>query len=365
MRRNVFWNIWITGKGTRKMNQKLSFSSDYMEGAHPEIIKKLVETNMEKTDGYGFDPYTASAIEKIRAACNCPEADVRFLAGGTQTNAVMIDAFLRGYEGVLCAQTGHISLHEAGAIEHSGHKVLTLPQKLGKISAGQIRQYLEDYHHDVNCDQMVFPGMVYITHPTEYGTLYSLSELEAIHAVCREFGILLYLDGARLAYALACRENDISLADLARLCDAFYIGGTKCGALFGEAVVVPDSGRIPHFFSIIKQHGALVAKGRITGIQFDVLFEGGLYKRIGVPAIEEADRIRRALKENGYQLFFDTPTNQVFCVMNNERLEELGKQVGYGFWEKYDESHTVIRFATSWATRPEDVDALIGILENL
>ena len=344
------------------MNQKLSFACDYMKGAHPEIMRRMMETNMMQSAGYGLDEISETAREKIRAACRAPEACVEFLVGGTQTNSVVIDAFLRSYQGVIAAGTGHISVHEAGAIEASGHKVLALPSHLGKLDAEEVRQYAEDFYHDANHEHMVMPGMVYISHPTEYGTLYTLEELKELRKVCDRYHMALYVDGARLAYALACPENEIGLPDLAACCDAFYIGGTKCGALFGEAVVIPDSGRIPGFFSIIKQHGALFAKGRLLGLQFDTMFTDGLYERIGFPAIQAADEIRKTLLEKGYQLYFDAPTNQIFCVVDNTRLEELGRRAEYGFWEKYDDTHTVIRFATDWGTTPEETKALIDIL---
>lgn len=346
------------------MNNKLSFSSDYMEGAHPEILRRLLETNMEKTNGYGLDPYSESAKEKIRAACNCPDAEVNFLVGGTQTNATVIDALLRSYQGVLAPESGHINTHEAGAIEFGGHKVLTLRQKNGKITAEQIREALDAYNNDANHDHMVMPGMVYISQPTEYGTIYSLDELRNISKVCRENRIPLYVDGARLAYALACPENDVTLRDLAELCDVFYIGGTKCGALFGEAVVIPRPGTIPHFFTIIKQHGALLAKGRLLGLQFDTLFTDGLYEKIGQIAIDSAARIRSALRDNGYQIYTETPTNQIFVLIDDDLMQRLSEKVNFGFWEKYDENHTVIRFATSWATAEEDVNQLIMLLSE-
>ena len=346
------------------MSNKLSFSSDYMEGAHPEILRRLLETNMEKTNGYGLDPYSESAKEKIRAACNCPDAEVYFLVGGTQTNATVIDALLRSYQGVLAPESGHINTHEAGAIEFGGHKVLTLRQKNGKITAEQIREALDAYNNDANHDHMVMPGMVYISQPTEYGTIYSLDELRNISKVCRENRIPLYVDGARLAYALACPENDVTLRDLAELCDVFYIGGTKCGALFGEAVVIPRPGTIPHFFTIIKQHGALLAKGRLLGLQFDTLFTDGLYEKIGQIAIDSATRIRSALRDNGYQIYTETPTNQIFVLIDDDLMQRLSEKVNFGFWEKYDENHTVIRFATSWATAEEDVNQLIMLLSE-
>lgn len=344
---------------------RLYFASDYMEGAHPAIMQKLVETNLEKTVGYGLDPYTESAKEKIRTACNALNADIFLLVGGTQTNATVIDALLKSYQGVVAAETGHIATHESGAIEFGGHKVLTLPQKDGKIRAAQIEKMVKDFYDDANYEHMVMPGMVYISQPTEYGTLYSKEELIEISKVCRANQLPLYVDGARLAYALASPENDVTLSDLAELCDAFYIGGTKCGALFGEAVVIPQKGLIPHFFTIIKQHGALLAKGRIAGIQFDELFTDGLYERIGKPAIDAAEQIKEALKKFGYKLALDTPTNQIFCIVSNKVMEKIAQDVKFGFWEKYDETHSVIRFATSWATTMEDTQKLIRLLDDI
>lgn len=344
------------------MESKLWFSSDYMEGAHPRIIERLVQTNLEKTAGYGTDEYSEAARNKIRMACNCPEAEIHFLVGGTQTNATAIDAILRSYQGVIAANTGHISQHEAGAIEYGGHKVLQLPHTNGKISAAQIEECMEAYNLDDSRDHVVMPGMVYISQPTEYGTLYSLGELEAISSVCNKYDLPLYVDGARLAYALSCEDNDVTLADLAKYTDVFYIGGTKCGALFGEALVITRKGFIPHFFTIVKQHGALLAKGRLSGIQFDTLFTDGLYEELGKTAIEYANQIREALVSKGYKLHFGSPTNQVFAVINNDKLAELQQQVEYTWWEKYDDSSTVVRFATSWATTKEDVNRLIDLL---
>ena len=333
-----------------------------MEGAHPEILRRLAVTNTCKSAGYGLDTYSESAREKIRAACRAPEADVFFLTGGTQTNAVMIDALLRSYQGVIAAETGHISVHEAGAIEFGGHKVFTLEHTDGKISAESIQACIDGYRLDGNHEHMVMPGMVYISQPTEFGTLYSLAELTAISKVCRGAGIPLYVDGARLAYALASGANDVTLPDLAALCDAFYIGGTKCGTLFGEAVVFPRHNTVPHFFTIVKQHGALVAKGRITGLQFDVLFTDGLYDAIGRSAIDAADRIRAALDEKGYQQAIQAPTNQIFLLLGKDKAAELSSKIEMSFWENRDEDHTVMRICTSWATRQEDVDRLIGML---
>lgn len=348
----------------RTMEQRISFSCDYMEGAHPAILQRLIETNFAQMPGYGADDYCESAREKIRAACSAPNAEVHFLVGGTQTNATVIDALLRSYQGVVAADTGHISVHEAGAIEFGGHKVLTLPHRNGKISAEQIASLLRVYEEDVNHDHTVMPGMVYLSQPTEYGTLYSREELSAISALCREKHLPLYVDGARLAYALACPENDVTLKDMAELCDIFYIGGTKCGALLGEAVVIPQPGLISHFFTIIKQHGALLAKGRLLGLQFDTLFTDGLYQHIGEAALRAAEDIRTALRANGYQLCFASPTNQTFCLVDREQMEKLREYVDFSQWEVYDEMHTIIRFATSWATKDEDVCTLCRILRD-
>lgn len=344
---------------------KLGFASDYMEGAHPAILNRLLETNLEKTVGYGLDIYCEAAREKIRTACAAPEAEVHFLTGGTQANATVVDAMLRSYQGVIAADTGHINGHEAGAIELGGHKVLTIPHTNGKISAAQVEALLQNFYADANHDHMVMPGMVYISQPTEYGTLYSLEELKKLSDVCRTHQIPLYLDGARLAYALACPENDASLKEIAALCDAFYIGGTKCGALFGEAVVLPKPGTIPHFFTIIKQHGALLAKGRVLGIQFDTFFTDALYEKIGVPAIEAAHQIKALLQAHGFRLYLDTPTNQIFCILENTYMDKLAEKVAFGFWETYDATHTVVRFATSWATTQEQVEALRQILDEM
>ena len=347
------------------MEGKLPFSCDYMKGAHPNIMKRLNDTNLFATEGYGTDPICDEAKERIREACACPDAQVEFLMGGTQTNAVMIDAFLRPYEGVVSVDTGHINIHEAGAIEATGHKVLARPHKEGKIYADDLYQYLTDFYNDANHEHAVFPGMVYISHPTEFGTLYSKKELEDLRKVCDEFDIPLYLDGARLAYALACPENDVTLPDLAKLCDAFYIGGTKCGALLGEAVVVPNPEKIPHLFTIIKQHGGSLAKGRLLGVMFSELFSNNLYDSIGETAIRTANKIRRALEENGYKYYFETPSNQIFIVLDNERLAKLGEKVWYEFWDKYDENSTIFRLATSWSTEDEEVDALIEVLKTV
>ncbi len=350
--------------------EKLYFASDYQEGAHPQILRRLSETNRTHRPGYGTDEVCASAREKIRDAADCPKAAVHFLAGGTQANRVVIDALLRPWQGVIAADSGHIALHEAGAIEAGGHKVLTLPNTDGKITDEQIRELLETFAADENRDHMVEPGMVYLSQPTEYGTLYSHLELAQIAELCDAWKIPLYVDGARLAYALACPENDVMLPDLAALCDVFYIGGTKCGALLGEAVVVPDPDRIPHFFTMIKQHGALLAKGWVAGMQFDELFTDlpgsmMLYLENAKTAIAAADRIRGALSEYGYVTLFGSPTNQIFVHMEDAQLARLAEQVEYSFWEKTDADHTIIRLATSWATTDADVDALCALLKEI
>ena len=343
---------------------KKAFACDYMEGAHPKILERLMATNLEKTPGYGLDAYSESARAKIREVCGTPDAEIQFLVGGTQTNATVIDALLSSYQGVIAAETGHIATHEAGAIEFGGHKVLTLPEESGKIVPKDLERFLECFYQDGNRDHMVMPGMVYISQPTEYGTLYLKKELEAISVICKTFGIPLYLDGARLAYALGSPENDISLKDIADLCDVFYIGGTKCGTLFGEAVVIPDGKKIPHFFTIIKQHGALLAKGRITGIQFDTLFTEDLYFKLGEHAIAMADRLRKGLEENGVSFRGKTRTNQIFVELENTTLEKWESFVEFSFWESLGEDKTVIRLATSWATTQEDVDELIQMIKE-
>lgn len=341
------------------------FDSDYMEGAHPEVMRRLLETNLEHTVGYGNDPYTQQAKEAIREACQAPQALVQFLVGGTQTNATVLDALLRRHEGVLCADSAHINVHESGAIEHSGHKVLVLPSREGKLEAEAVAKYIEDFYRDETYEHMVAPGALYITQPTEYGTLYSLAELEALSSLCRSHNIPLYLDGARLGYALASPKADFTLADMARLCDVFYIGGTKCGLLFGEAVVAANPARLPHFFPLVKQHGALCAKGRLQGIQFLTLFTHQLYERICRKAVEQAGRIRQAFVQQGYRVAIDSPTNQQFFVLPNEVVDRLRSEgVSFEDWGVRGEAETTVRFVTSWATTDEDVDTLIKIIQR-
>lgn len=340
----------------------LYFENDYSEGAHPKILQRLMDTNMEHLSGYGSDRYTTLAKDKIRKLCNCPEAEIYFLVGGTQTNQTVIDSVLRSFEGVIAAETGHVSVHEAGAIEFTGHKVLTLSQHDGKLCARELEAYMETFLGDDSHEHMVFPGMVYISHPTEYGTLYTKDELKELSQVCRHFKLPLYIDGARLITGLACPENELSLPDIADLCDVFYIGGTKAGTLCGEAVVFTKNNTPAHFLTQIKQHGALLAKGRLCGVQFDALFTDELYKETGRNAIETAALLREGLRKKGYTFYNSSPTNQLFLVMENSRLEELKNHVVYSFWEKADDTHTVIRFATSWATAREDVEKLLSLL---
>ena len=338
----------------------LYFQNDYSEGCCPEVLEALVKTNMESTAPYGADVYTMRAKEKICQACGCPDGDVFLLVGGTQTNKTVIDGLLNKYEGVVSADTGHIAQHEAGAIESAGHKVLTIPHVDGKLPATALKEMLYTFFDDANHDHMVFPGMVYISHPTEFGTLYTKEELTELSAVCKEYDLPLFLDGARLGYGLAAGE--LTLRDIAELCDVFYIGGTKVGALCGEAVVFPKGNAPKQFITTIKQNGALVAKGRLLGVQFDRLFTDGLYEKISENAICLADKLKQALEEKGYRFFIDSPTNQIFVILENGFMEDLSQQVRFSFWQRYDEKHTVIRFATSWATREEDVDALIKLL---
>ena len=339
----------------------LCFKCDYQEGAHPLILQRLTETNLEQLDGYGEDRYTKSAREKILKACGCPRGEVFFLVGGTQTNATVIGTLLRDYEGAVAVDTGHIGVHESGAIEYTGHKVLTLPGADGKLQASALEAYLEAFHADPNKDHMVWPGLVYISLPTEYGTLYSRAELEALKAVCGRFSLPLYIDGARLGYALASPACDFSLGELAQLCDVFYIGGTKVGALCGEAVVFPGDAPA-HFFTSVKQHGALLAKGRLLGLQFDTLFTDGLYLELGRNAIERAQEMIAVLKEKGIPFFLESPTNQQFVILENTYMESLASRVGFDLWQPHDATHTVVRFATGWATTSAQIEQLKQLL---
>ena len=343
----------------------VSFVSDYNTGAHPEVLRALAETNLEPLPGYGEDPYCARARQKIREAVGLPEADVFFLVGGTQTNSVVISTMLADYEGVIAARTGHISAHEAGAVEYTGHEVLELPQSEGKLSAVDLRDYLATFYGDANHEHMTFPGMVYLSHPTEYGTLYSRAELTAISEVCREYSLPLFLDGARLTYGLMSPESDLSLPEIARLCDVFYIGGTKAGALCGEAVVFTKGNMPRHFLTSVKKRSALLAKGRLLGVQFDALFTDDLYFRIGRHALSMARRLIRIFRDLNVPFFSDSPTNQQFVILEDGVMERLLEKVAFEFWEKADETHTVVRFVTGWSTTDEDLDALENALQEV
>ena len=336
----------------------VSFESDYIEGALPEILDALVKTNMEQLSGYGADEYTQSAKEKIKKACNCPKAQFAFITGGTQTNQLVISTMLKQYEGVVAPQTGHVSSHEAGAIEYTGSKVIAIPGHNGKMDAVELKQYLSDFYSDGNHEHMVFPGMVYISFPTEYGTIYSKKELSDIYKVTQEYKLPLFVDGARLGYGLASKQCDMTLPEFASLCDIFYIGGTKVGALCGEAIVYTKGNMPEHFENLTKKHGALLAKGRLNGIQFDTLFTDNLYFKAAEHAIEMAELVKNAFKSKGYKFLLDSPTNQQFIILENSKMQELSKKVKFCFWEKVDENHTAVRFATSWATKKENVELL-------
>ena len=340
----------------------LSFENDYSEGAHPEILRRLSETNMEQLPGYGSDRYCAAARDKIRRATGDPDADVWFLVGGTQTNQTVIDAITPPYAGVLAAQSGHVNVHEAGAVEATGHKVLTIAQHDGKINAAELRAYCQRFFADENHEHMVFPGSIYISHPTEYGTLYTLSELESIKHVADTYHIPLFIDGARLGYGLMASGTDVTLQDIARIADVFYIGGTKVGALFGEAVVFTHANTPEHFLTIIKQHGALLAKGWLLGLQFDTLFTDDLYQHIAANADRAADAIRGTLAQRGYELTYPTTTNQIFVTLDNATVERLSTGVRLGFMERTDDTHTLTRICTSWATTEAHVRELQQLL---
>ncbi len=341
----------------------IHFDSDYTAGAHPQVMARLVETNMLHTSGYGCDLFTDRAKELIRQACDCPSAEVHLLVGGTQTNATVIDGLLARHEGVMAADSGHINVHEAGAIEATGHKVLSLPSHDGKVEASEVEAYIRNFYADDTWQHMVAPGMLYISQPTELGTIYTRAELEAISNVCHAAQIPLYIDGARMAYGLAASEGELSLADIARLSDVFYIGGTKVGALFGEAVVVTNPSLLHNFFPLIKQHGALLAKGRLLGVQFEALFSDGLYQSIGREAVRLAQRLKRAFVERGYEPFVDSPTNQQFFRLPNRVVDHLLTGASFEFWGPRGETHSDVRFVTSWATTDEDIDHLVALLD--
>ena len=340
----------------------LHFDTDYMRGACPEIIKRICETNLEQTVGYGLDEYTQRAKAAIRQTIERDDAEIHFLVGGTQTNATVIDGVLGKFEGVLCAETAHINVHEAGAIEATGHKVLTLPTAEGKIKAEDVEKYVRDFNRDEARDHIVAPGMVYISFPTETGSLYTLKELEALHRVCNDNSLPLYIDGARLGYGLMAKGNDVSIKDISRLCDVFYIGGTKVGALFGEAVVVCNNKLLKHFFPLIKQHGALLAKGRLLGLQFETLFTDNLYFKLSNNAIERAMELREAFVAKGYEPYGFSPSNQQFFLMSKEKINALKDKVSFEIWAWEDDNRAVVRFVTDWATSKQEVEQLIDCL---
>lgn len=338
------------------------FQCDYNEGAHPRIMERLMETNFEQTVGYGEDHYCEAARAAVRKAVGREDVDVHFLVGGTQANATVISSILRPYQGVLCATTGHINVHETGAIEHGGHKVLALEAADGLLSAALIREAVEAHYAEDGPEHTVQPGMVYISFSSEAGTVYSLSQLHEISTVCREYGLPLFIDGARMGYGLASEGCDVSLSDIAALADVFYLGGTKQGALFGEAVVIVNDALKKDFRYCIKQNGGMLAKGRLLGIQFLTLFEDGLYFQLSEHAVSQAMRIRDAFKSKGFGFLVQSPSNQQFPILDNATMERLSSDFLFSFWQKVDDTHTAVRFCTSWATRPEAVNALIAAL---
>ena len=343
----------------------IRFNCDYLEGAHPRILEKLVETNFVQTPGYGEDEYCERAREIIRKKVGVEDAYVQFLVGGTQTNLTVISSILRPYQGVLSAVTGHINAHETGAIEATGHKVLALPSEDGKITAAQVQAYYDAHWADGSHEHIVQPGMVYISHPTENGTLYTKAELKALYETCQKLSMPLFLDGARLGYGLMSEGIDLTWEDVAAYTDVFYIGGTKVGALFGEAVVITNPALKKDFRYMIKQKGGMLAKGRLLGIQFQTLLEDGLYEEIAGKAVKQAMRLKEAFLEKGFSLFYDSYTNQQFPIMTKQQLEQLKENYSFEMWAPLDETYSAVRFCTSWATKDEDVEKLIKDLGNL
>lgn len=340
----------------------ISFTCDYAEGAHPRILERFLQTNFVQVPGYGDDPFCSSAKDKIRHVIGHPEADVFFLVGGTQTNSTVIDSLLRGYEGVIAADSGHIAVHEAGAVEFSGHKVLCISSKDGTLDPGDVRRYLEAFHADPNSSHMVQPGMVYISFPTEWGTLYSKAALLELHSICQQYGIPLFIDGARLGYGLCSKSSEVDITELSSMCDVFYIGGTKCGALCGEAVVFPRGNAPAHFFTTVKQHGALLAKGRLLGIQFDTLFTDNLYLDICRSAMDMAEKMKEVFAASAVPMYLDSPTNQLFPVLTPARYSFLRTHVLFEDWMPLEDGNKVVRFATSWATTASQIEELASIL---
>ena len=343
----------------------ISFESDYNNGMLPEILNALGTTNKEKTSGYGFDPYSEAAKEKIREAIDNKNADVFFLVGGTQTNTTVIDSVLMGCEGVIGVDTAHIEVHESGAVEACGHKVITLPGENSKLSANTLSAYMETFLADETHPHMVQPGMVYISMPTEFGMVYTKEELTAIYATCQQYGLRLFIDGARLGYGLVSEACDYDLPFLASHCDVFYIGGTKVGAMMGEAVVFSGMKAPKYFFTNVKRHGALLAKGRMLGIQFDTLFTDQLYFNISRHAITMATRIRSIFQKHGIAIAYDSPTNQQFVVLSPTLYDALSKKVAFEIWERKSDTEIICRFVTSWATKEEELDELDHILHTL
>ena len=343
----------------------IRFDSDYMAGAHPEVLDALVRSNMELTAGYGNDPYTTEAKELIRKAVGCDDAEVMFLVGGTQTNATVIDGILARHEGVLAAESGHIAVHESGAIEASGHKVLTLPHYDGKVKAEDVEHFITEFYADDTYQHMVAPGMLYISQPTEYGTIYSLEELTELSNVCHNHDIPLYIDGARLGYALGAKEADFTLEDIARLADVYYIGGTKMGTLFGEAVVVTNRSLLKNLFPLVKQHGALLAKGRLLGLQFGAMFRDGLYERLGQHAVQLATRLREIFRTAGYEIVIESLTNQQFVRLPNSVIDTLRQSASFDYWGPRGKEQSIVRFVTSWATTEQEIDELERLVKML
>ena len=342
------------------------FQCDYNEGAHPRILERLMETNMEQTVGYGEDAYCESARRLIYAKCGADESlAVHFLVGGTQTNTTVIDAALRSHQGVLCAVSGHINVHETGAIEACGHKVLGMPSEDGKLNAKQVKEACEAHFAEDGPEHMVQPKMVYISNPTELGTIYSKQELVELRRVCDTYGLYLFLDGARLGYGLAAPDNDLTMVDIAALTDVFYIGGTKVGALFGEAVVIRNNELKKDFRYFIKQKGGMLAKGRLLGLQFETLMKDGLYEEISAHAIALAEKLRTAFEAKGYRYLVPNRTNQIFVIMPDAHLNALKGEFGFAYQQRVDETHSAVRFCTSWATKEENVDALIAFVDKL
>lgn len=340
----------------------ISFECDYNNGAHPKVLENLVKYNNAKPTPYGFDEFSERAKNCIRKAIDMPDAQIFFLTGGTQTNATAIDSMLYQYEGVICVGSGHINVHEAGAVEFTEHKIITIPDMEGKMEAKTLNKYLDDFYHDGNRDHAVHPGLVYITFPTELGTLYTARELDDIYQVCQHYGIPLYIDGARLGYGLLAEGNDVTLPYLARHCDVFYIGGTKIGALCGEAVVFTNRQAHKHFFSIQKQHGAVIAKGALIGLQFEALFTDNLYFKLSEHAIQMAMRMKRLFQEKGYEFYVDSPTNQQFIVLPDTEVERLSQHVEFTHFGQADKHHTICRFVTSWATTEDELNELKRLL---